>query len=98
MTFIRINILTLSAIEKQLKIAPPWKSVRVADGARLESVCTFIRTEGSNPSFSAIIYRQPTDSQWVSYFWNLQNRQVNRQLQLLLLLSINTSTKPINNN
>ena len=36
-----------------------WKSVRVADGARLESVCTFIRTEGSNPSFSANPQKSP---------------------------------------
>jgi hypothetical protein len=31
-----------------------WRGVRVAEGARLESVCTLTRTEGSNPSLSAI--------------------------------------------
>ncbi len=31
-----------------------WRSVRVAEGARLESVYTVKRIEGSNPSFSAI--------------------------------------------
>ncbi len=30
-----------------------WRSVRVAEGARLESVYTFARIEGSNPSSSA---------------------------------------------
>ena len=30
------------------------RDVRVAEGARLESVCTGNRTEGSNPSLSAI--------------------------------------------
>ena len=43
----------MSAIAKQINIAPPWKSVRVVYGARLESVCTFIRTESSNLSSSA---------------------------------------------
>ena len=31
-----------------------WRGVRVAEGARLESVCAGNRTEGSNPSLSAI--------------------------------------------
>ena len=30
-----------------------WRDVRVAEGARLESVCTGNRIEGSNPSLSA---------------------------------------------
>ena len=32
----------------------PWRDDRVVEGARLESVCTGNRTEGSNPSLSAI--------------------------------------------
>ena len=32
----------------------PWRDDRVVEGARLESVCTGYRTEGSNPSLSAI--------------------------------------------
>lgn len=30
-----------------------WRDVRVADGARLESVCAVIGTKGSNPFLSA---------------------------------------------
>ncbi len=30
-----------------------WRGVREAEGARLESVCTLTRIEGSNPSLSA---------------------------------------------
>ncbi len=33
---------------------PFGRGDRVAEGARLESVCTLTRTEGSNPSLSAI--------------------------------------------
>ena len=33
---------------------PFGRGDRVVEGARLESVCTFTRTEGSNPSLSAI--------------------------------------------
>ena len=31
----------------------PWRGDRVAEGARLESVCAVFRTEGSNPFLSA---------------------------------------------
>ncbi len=31
-----------------------WRGVRAAEGARLESVYTLTRIEGSNPSLSAI--------------------------------------------
>jgi hypothetical protein len=31
------------------------RDVRAVEGARLESVCTLTRTEGSNPSLSAIL-------------------------------------------
>ena len=31
-----------------------WRGVRVAEGARLESVCACNRTAGSNPALSAI--------------------------------------------
>ncbi len=30
-----------------------WRGVRVAEGARLESVCSFTVTVGSNPTLSA---------------------------------------------
>ncbi len=32
-----------------------WRGGRVAEGARLESVYTLIRIEGSNPSLSATL-------------------------------------------
>jgi len=36
----------------------------VAEGARLESVCILIGTEGSNPSLSAIIYHHLGRARW----------------------------------
>ena len=42
--------LTQSAVESSVV----WRGDRVAEGARLESVCTGNRTEGSNPSLSVV--------------------------------------------
>ena len=36
-----------------------WRGVRVVEGARLESVYTFTRIEGSNPSLSATYSNRP---------------------------------------
>ena len=46
------NLLRLVSLSRY---ADKRRGVRVAEGARLESVCTFARTEGSNPSLSAIM-------------------------------------------
>ena len=34
-----------------------WRGVRVAEGARLESVCAACRTAGSNPALSVGFYK-----------------------------------------
>ena len=43
-------------VEKNYNSLPVWRDDRVAEGARLESVCTRKCTEGSNPSLSAISF------------------------------------------
>lgn len=40
-----------------------WRGARAVEGARLESVCAFTRTKGSNPFLSASLLR--------SNFWGV---------------------------
>ena len=53
-------MITYISLQMQYDSAGPalllkqWRVVRAVEGARLESVCTGNRTEGSNPSLSAI--------------------------------------------
>ena len=42
-------------VKSEYTVGRNWRGARAVEGARLESVCAFTRTEGSNPSLSDIL-------------------------------------------
>ena len=79
---LHIHVHRPSGLGENLKsdLKTVWRDVRVVEGARLESVYTLTRIEGSNPSLSAIFYKTNNNELNQSFngvpYWSPRNEKL----------------------